>query len=184
MTFADDAAKDGRRVASVAGGSDVTVSEKIGGDGGLDVGRPRPDGRWTSSDDHGNDAPDKVAVERSTDREGGKTLTGQSKKRTTSSRAIVEVLDRVDTPLTSAEIGDGGANGNEVIGDATAFSVLPDAGRDEQRPCKCPECRKKPPRPSMSKRDRIILSHFLYFSSVFPDVTLYYLYFVPTSSVI
>lgn len=114
---------------------------------------------------------DKVATVRSISNEnGGKTSTGPSKDG--SNRAIVEVLDRVDTPqfTTSAMVngdGNGGRNisvvgGRNVrsgsrnaavngVSEAVAFSVLPDGERNDERPCECPECRKKPRRSSSSK---------------------------------
>jgi len=95
-------------------------------------------------------------AKRSTSREGGKTpTTGQIN----SSRAIVEVLDRVDTPqLSTAVDGDGdvGAGvdvgGRNFGGEPTAFSVLPDSGRNGERPCECPNCcRRKPLRSTSSE---------------------------------
>lgn len=93
-------------------------------------------------------------AKRSTSREGGKTpTTGQIN----SSRAIVEVLDRVDTPqLSTAVDGVVGAGvvvgGRNFGGEPTAFSVLPDSGRDDERPCECPDCcRRKPLRSTSSE---------------------------------
>jgi len=94
---------------------------------------------------------------RSTSREGGKMpTTGQPN----SGRAIVEVLDRVDTPQLSTTVdGDGDvgvgvvAGGRNFGSEPTAFSVLPDSGRDDERPCECPNCcRRKPLRSTSSKR--------------------------------
>lgn len=92
--------------------------------------------------------------ERSTSREGGKTpTTGQPN----SGRAIVEVLDRVDTPQASATAdGDVGVGvvvgGRNFVGEPTAFSVLPDAGREDDRPCECPDCCKRKPSRSTSSK--------------------------------
>ncbi|XP_060857415.1 LOW QUALITY PROTEIN: uncharacterized protein LOC132934999 [Metopolophium dirhodum] len=95
-------------------------------------------------------------AERSTSREGGKTpMKGQPD----SGRAIVEVLDRVDTPQLSATVdGDGDVGVGVVVGsrnfvgEPTAFSVLPDAGREDDRPCECPDCCKRKPSRSTSKK--------------------------------
>jgi len=92
--------------------------------------------------------------ERSTSREGGKTPTmGQPN----SGRAIVEVLDRVDTPQLSATAdGDVGVGvvggGRNFVGEPTAFSVLPDAGREDEKPCGCPDCCKRKPSRSTSSK--------------------------------
>ncbi|KAE9524030.1 hypothetical protein AGLY_015677 [Aphis glycines] len=89
-------------------------------------------------------------AKRLTSREGGKTsTTGQIN----SSRAIVEVLDRVDTPqLSTAVDGDGDVGGRNFGGEPTAFSVLPDSGRDDERPCECPNCCRRKPLRSTSKK--------------------------------
>lgn len=92
-------------------------------------------------------------AERSTSHKGGKTpTTGQPN----GTRAIVEVLDRVDTPQLSATVdGDAGVGvdvgGRNFVGEPTAFSVLPDAGLADDRPCECPNCRRKPSRSTSSK---------------------------------
>lgn len=92
--------------------------------------------------------------ERSTSREGGKTPTTDQPN---SGRAIVEVLDRVDTPqaLATAD-GDVGVGvvvgGRNFVGEPTAFSVLPDAGREDDRPCECPDCCKRKPSRSTSSK--------------------------------
>ncbi|XP_026818588.1 uncharacterized protein LOC113557326 [Rhopalosiphum maidis] len=93
---------------------------------------------------------------RSTSREGGKMpTTGQPN----SGRAIVEVLDRVDTPQLSTTVdGDGDVGVGVVVGgrnfggEPTAFSVLPDSGRDDERPCECPNCCRRKPLRSTSKK--------------------------------
>ncbi|XP_050438356.1 uncharacterized protein LOC126844301 isoform X2 [Adelges cooleyi] len=55
-------------------------------------------------------------------------------------KAIVEVLDRVDTPEMANRQGDNGRNSLQ----ATAFSVLPpDDVEPTEKPCLCPDCRKK-----------------------------------------
>lgn len=96
---------------------------------------------------------DRVTVKRSKSNVDGKTLTGRSNN----CKAIVEVLDRVDTPqlsATSATVvsGTGGdRNADESAGKPTAFSVLPTGGRDDDRACECPNCRKKPSRTNSSK---------------------------------
>jgi len=95
-------------------------------------------------------------TERSTSREGGKTpMTGQPN----SGRAIVEVLDRVDTPQLSATVdGDGDVGvgvvvgGRNFVGEPTAFSVLPDAGLQDDGPCECPDCCKRKPSRSTSSK--------------------------------
>ncbi|XP_050061622.1 uncharacterized protein LOC114130078 [Aphis gossypii] len=91
-------------------------------------------------------------AKRLTSREGGKTpTTGQIN----SSRAIVEVLDRVDTPQLSTAVdgdGDGDVGGRNFGGEPTAFSVLPDSGRDDERPCECPNCCRRKPLRSTSKK--------------------------------
>lgn len=93
-------------------------------------------------------------AERSTSREEGKTPT---KNQPDSGRAIVKVLDRVDTPQLSATVvGDGDVGvgvvggGRNFIGEQTAFSVLPDAGLEDDRPCECPDCCKRKPSRSTS----------------------------------
>jgi len=101
-------------------------------------------------------------AERSTSREGGKTpMKGQSD----SGRAIVEVLDRVETPQLSAtvdgdvEVGVGVVVGSRnFVGEQTAFSVLPDAGREDDRPCECPDCCKRKPSRSTSSKFFIFLN--------------------------
>jgi len=110
-------------------------------------------------------------AERSTSREGGKTpMKGQPD----SGRAIVEVLDRVDTPQLSATVdGDGDVGVGVVVGsrnfvgEPTAFSVLPDAGREDDRPCECPDCCKRKPSRSTSSKSfifliKMILYHYNY----------------------
>lgn len=91
-------------------------------------------------------------AKRLTSREGGKTPTTAQ---INSSRAIVEVLDRVDTPQLSTAVdgdGDGDVGGRNFGGEPTAFSVLPDSGRDDERPCECPNCcRRKPLRSTSSE---------------------------------
>jgi len=101
-------------------------------------------------------------AERSTSREGGKTPT---KGQPDSGRAIVEVLDRVDTPQLSATVdGDGDVGVGVVVGsrnfvgEPTAFSVLPDAGREDDRPCECPNCCKRKPSRSTSSKCFIFLN--------------------------
>lgn len=121
---------------------------------------------------------DKVATAARTtcNESGGKTSTGPSKDGT--NRAIVEVLDRVDTPQSSStfavvdgdraggqnvavggsrNLGGGSRNVANVndVGEVTAFSVLPDEERNDDRPCECPNCRKKPMRSSSSKHCEI-----------------------------
>jgi len=110
-------------------------------------------------------------AERSTSREGGKTpMKGQPDN----GRAIVEVLDRVDTPQLSATVdGDGDVGVGVVVGsrnfvgEPTAFSVLPDAGREDDRPCECPDCCKRKPSRSTSSKSfifliKMILYHYNY----------------------
>lgn len=90
---------------------------------------------------------EKIAAEQLTVREGGKTPTGQlPKKSNVGDRAIVQVLDRVNTPPTESQFASA-ADGYNSVASTTAFSVLPDA----ERSCKCPECREKFPRSSLSK---------------------------------
>lgn len=83
-----------------------------------------------------------------------------SMDRSNTSKAIVEVLDRVDTPQlssASATVGssDNGDNGNkntdENAGRPIAFSVLPTGGQDDDKACECPNCRKKPLQSTSSK---------------------------------
>lgn len=95
-------------------------------------------------------ASNKNGVEPSTSNEGGKSANFGT-------RAIVEVLDRVDTPqpaLTSATVD---------IGETTAFSVLPDEGQhDDEKFCECPSCQKKPSRSSSSKHYKVMSLCLLY----------------------
>lgn len=96
---------------------------------------------------------DRVTVKRSKSYVDGKTLTCRPNN---CSRAIVEVLDRVDTPQmssTSAMVDGGGDRNAEesAVNRPTAFSIIPTEGRDDDRTCECPNCRKKPSRSTSSK---------------------------------
>lgn len=98
-----------------------------------------------------------AAVRRSVSHDGGSGVNGAATPATDRfetcdpNRAIVQVLDRVDTPLSrSAAVGGGrkvGGGGGQPTGDA-AFSVLPaDASADRvaeyNDTCDCTDCRKK-----------------------------------------
>lgn len=96
---------------------------------------------------------DRVAVKRSKSYVDGKTLTSRPNN---CRRAIVEVLDRVDTPQMSSASAmvDDGVNRNaeeSAVSRPTAFSIIPTGGRDDDRTCECPNCRKKPSRSTSSK---------------------------------
>lgn len=144
-------------VATAAAKGDTTISTKGG--------RPPAARAKGGSTDKG------TAVRSTSNESGGKASTGFSKDGT--SKAIVEVLDRVDTPqflsTSAAVVGDGGGGRNVAVGgsrnvgggsrnvavndesEAIAFSVLPDGERNDDRPCECPDCRKKPKWSSSSK---------------------------------
>lgn len=153
-------------VASAARDSGPTIVAVIPDDdpaAGNDV-EPRP--RRTASDDRGGPptvaatatrggaGAGKASVGRSTSTEGGKSSTGPSKTvggGGGGGRAIVEILDRVDTPpqpssVTVAADDGGGRIDDDGGGDEpVAFSVLPNRGQDDAPlPCECPDCVKKP----------------------------------------
>lgn len=163
--------RNGRRTTSVAaGGTETavaaeTVRGKTDSGGPVTVGKARDEKLTTAQDDRGcppsavttrvTCSEDKHDVQRSTSRDGGKTPTGQSKN---GNRAIVEVLDRVHTPQPSSNLAAAGGG----YADGTAFSVLPDDEKSVERACACPECRKKIPRSSSSKYDKIHFSTHVY----------------------
>lgn len=138
------AMKNGESKLTIKKGGETTVR---GGEATVKGGEATVKGGAVTVTTKGN------LTERSTSREGGKT--GQPN----SGRAIVEVLDRVDTPQLSATVdGDGDVGvgvvtgGRNFVGEPTAFSVLPDAGREDDRPCECPDCRKRKPSRSTSSK--------------------------------
>lgn len=181
LTKVDDDDEDsGRGPASVAAPAAVTSAARDDGPAAHDIGPTivaviRDDDlaagkhvesqqpRWTATvDDHGGSpvavttatkgsaAADKTAVGRTTSTEGGKsskTVGGGG------GRAIVEILDRVDTPPRPPSVAVAGddEDGGGRIDDGgagyvpVAFSVLPNRGRDDAAlPCDCPDCVKKP----------------------------------------
>lgn len=118
-------------------------------DDGAETGLLRPTGPAADRAD--------AAVRRSVSHDGGSGVNGVVTPATDRfetcdpNRAIVQVLDRVDTPLSrSAAVGGGrkvGGGGGQPTGDA-AFSVLPvDASADRvaeyNDTCDCTDCRKK-----------------------------------------
>ncbi|VVC29519.1 Hypothetical protein CINCED_3A023948 [Cinara cedri] len=113
---------------------------------------------------------DRVPVKRSVSNVDGKTSTGRS----INCKAIVEVLDRVNTPqLTPVMVGGaaGDRNTEEIAGKLTAFSVLPTEGRDDDRTCECPNCRKKSLQ-SISKKNKSRIPRLNNYCSLAPTSDL------------
>lgn len=174
-------------VSRHVGGPDVVSHDKNAGDcdlmDNLGLNRRRGEG-WTTTADNqigstaavmvdGDMLAEKIAAERTTTvREGGKEPTGQSKK--LNNRAIVQVLDSVDTPqshFVSENCDDSGGNRPSVVEPTTAFSVLPDVAGDGGQHCNCPSCHENSSRTSSSKlhhpinikRFYLLLVNFLFF---------------------
>lgn len=96
---------------------------------------------------------DKIVLERLTVHENENSASAHQSNNY-STKAIVEVLDRVDTPQTSSIKVVGGIDNN---GEPTAFSVLPNEGRyEDQKQCECFECCKNTFRTSSSKCRQVL----------------------------
>lgn len=163
-------AGNGQRSTSKLAGSAETTRDKIDVSGVSGVTTSQTKEEKSKTKDRGDTLPttkkrnppttkcsttktDKMIAERLPIHEDGNPALGQSKNCNT--RAIVEVLDRVDTPQlapTSIKVvGDVGSSG-----EPTAFSVLPNEGQYEDKMlCECFECRKNSFRSSSSKRRQL-----------------------------